>query len=382
MVAGLRVLLVSQPVTDGVAVCVRDLAAAGVRAGMDVTVACPAGGDLPGWVAAAGAAWARIDVGRPPSPSDAAATARVRALLAGRDVVHLHSSKAGAVGRLALAATPRSRRPASAFSPHGWSWLVGGRLAPAYRATERALAGVTDAVVCVSGDELDAGRPVLGRAAARARVIENGVDVERCAPHGPAAARDGSPLLVCVGRLTRQKGQDVAVDALGLVADRRARLRLVGTGPDAAAIAARAAAAGLADRVELAGTVPDPAPHLRAADVVVVPSRWYGLSLALLEAMSAGAAVVATRVSGASVLDGAGVLVPPEDPAALAAAVDRLLADPGERARLGAAARARAVERFDVRRAVAATLDLWRELARAATGSRGHRSRSRRELAS
>ena len=364
MVAGLRVLLVSQPVTDGVAVCVRDLAAAGVAAGVDVTVACPAGGDLPGWATGAGASWERVDMGRAPAPGDAAAAARVRRLAADRDVVHLHSSKAGAVGRLALAATPRGRRPGSAFTPHGWSWLVGGRLAPAYRAAERALAGVTDTVVCVSGDELDGGRAVLGRAAARARVIENGVDVERFSPGGEAAARDGDPLLVCVGRLARQKGQDVAVDALARMADRRARLRLVGTGPEAAAVADRAAAAGVADRVELVGAVPDPAPHLRAADVVLVPSRWDGLSLALLEAMAAGAAVVATRVSGASVLDGVGLLVPPDDPGALAAAADRLLAHPDERARLGAAARARAVERFDVRRSVAATLDLWRELAR------------------
>jgi glycosyltransferase involved in cell wall biosynthesis len=363
VVARPSVLLVSQPVTEGVAVWVRQLAGAGVGAGLDVTVACPAGGDLSGWVEAAGAGWARVDMARQPGPKDVAAAAAVRRLLPRHDVVHLHSSKAGAVGRVALRTVPRSGRPASAFTPHGWSWLVGGRLAPAYRAAERALAGVADAVVCVSDDELAAGRPVLGRAAARARVIENGVDVERFSPHGPVAGRGDGPLVVCVGRLTRQKGQDLAVDALAALADQRARLRLVGSGPDAAALADRAAALGVAGRVEMIGTVPDPAPHVRAADVVVVPSRWDGLSLALLEAMACGAAIVAARAEGASVLEGAGVLVPTGDSAAVAAAVDRLLADPGERARLGAAARARAVDRFDVRRSLAATVDLWRELA-------------------
>lgn len=355
-------LLVSQPVTEGVAVCVRQLAAAGVAAGMDVTVACPAGGDLARWAAEAGAGWHRLRLVRPPAPSDATVAVEMRRLLRDVDVVHLHSSKAGGVGRVALRSMRRP--PGSAFTPHGWSWLVGGRAAPAYRTVERALAGVTDRVVCVSDDELAAGRDVLGRAAPRATVIENGVDVERFSPDGPVAERGDERLVVCVGRLARQKGQDVAVEALALVDDPGVRLRLIGDGPDRDALAARAAALGLGDRVELVGPVAEPAPHLRAADVVLVPSRWDGLSLSLLEAMASGAAIVATKVDGSSVVGDAGVVVAPDDPPALAAAVDRLLADPDERARLGAAARARAVERFDVRRSVAATLDLWRELAR------------------
>jgi glycosyltransferase involved in cell wall biosynthesis len=114
--------------------------------------------------------------------------------------------------------------------------------------------------------------------------------------------------------------------------------------------------------VTFAGHVADPRPELAAADVVIVPSRWDGLSLSLLEAMAAGAAIVATRVSGSSAVDGAGVIVAPEDPRALAEGIDRLLADPAERDRLGKAARARAVEQFDVRHTTARTLMLWDEV--------------------
>ena len=88
------------------------------------------------------------------------------------------------------------------------------------------------------------------------------------------------------------------------------RLRLVGDGEDRAAIDQQVDALGLTGRVELVGFRPDPAPDLRAADVVVIPSRYDGMSLVLLEAMACGAAVVATRVPGTSALDGAGVLVP------------------------------------------------------------------------
>jgi glycosyltransferase involved in cell wall biosynthesis len=121
-------------------------------------------------------------------------------------------------------------------------------------------------------------------------------------------------------------------------------------------------ALGLTGRVELTGFRQDPAPDFRAADVVMVPSRYDGMALVLLEAMACGAAVVATRVAGSSALAGAGVLVAPEDPGALAGAIDALLADPDRRRQLGLAARQRAVERYSLQRSLDAILALWRDL--------------------
>ena len=190
----------------------------------------------------------------------------------------------------------------------------------------------------------------------------NGVDPARFRPDGPRTARSADPLVLDVGRLSHQRGPDIAVAALALMRTPSVRLRLVGDGPDRAGIERQAATLGVADRVELAGRRPDTAPDVRAADVVVVPARYDGMALVTLEAMACGAAIVATRVAGSSCLDGAGILVPPEDPRSLAEAVDALLAMPGERKRLGSAARAQAVERYPLERSVEHTLALWREL--------------------
>jgi glycosyltransferase involved in cell wall biosynthesis len=264
---------------------------------------------------------------------------------------------------MALATVPARRRPACVFTPHGWSWLGGGPGAPLYRAFERAAARRSEVIVAVSEEEARVGRSVLGARGARLTTIANGVDVEAFAPSGPTSDRGPEPLLVCVGRLCRAKGQDVALQALARLPD-PVRLRLVGGGPDEDRLRALAAQNRLSQRVEFIGPVTDTASHLRAADVVVVPSRWDGMSLTLLEAMSCGAAIVATDVPGAEALsDGAGVVVPPQDPDALASAVASLVADPGRRDRLGSRARQRVLERFGLPDSLQRMLAVWDELA-------------------
>jgi len=356
-----RVLIVSQATVDGVAVCVRDLVQAAVTRGYKVTVACPRGGALAAWAMERHAAWVPLDMRRSPHITDLPIMLRLRSLARSHAIVHLHSSKAGAVGRLALMSLGR-QRPPSVFTPHGWSWLVGGRMAPAYRLFERLMVPVTTAVVAVSAEERSHGQAVLGSRAARIQLIPNGVDAARFRPEGPRAERTADPLLVSVGRLCHARAPDIAVTALSLVRTPAARLRLVGAGEDRAAVEAQARTLGLSGRVELAGFHPDPAPDIRAADVVVVPSRYDGMALVLLEAMACGAAVVATRVPGSSVLDGVGVLVPVEDPPALARAVDALLADPARRRLLGQAASQRVVRQYSLENSLDSILALWRDL--------------------
>jgi glycosyltransferase involved in cell wall biosynthesis len=358
---------VCQPTDGGAAVCVRQLADAGQQAGFDVTVACPPDGPLAGWVEGSGARWAPLPMVRSPRPRDVRDLARVRRLAAGADVLHLHASKAGALGRVARVGL--RRRPRVVFTPHGWSWLVGGSLAPAYRAFERATAPLADVIVAVSDDDREVGLEVLSRAADRVVVIGNGVDTDRFAPDGPMADRGPEPMLVCIGRLTEAKGQALAIEALARMGTPDVRLRLVGDGEDEELLRELAARAGVAERVEFAGAVEDAAPHLRAADVVVVPSKWDAQSLVLLEAMACGAAILATRVPGSSAVDGAGVIAEGRDPAEFAAAADALLADPARRAQLGAAARERAVDRFAVARSNQRWVELWTGLAGAPNGA-------------
>jgi glycosyltransferase involved in cell wall biosynthesis len=356
-----RILIVSQATVNGVAICVRDLIQAAVKEGYHVTVACPSTGDLPAWAQQRGAAWARLEMRRSPHLSDIRAVLRLRRLVRAHDLVHFHSSKAGVVGRLAVASL-RSRRPPVVFTPHGWSWLAGGHLAPAYRKIERLLLPLATVVVAVSDEERAAGQAVLGPRAARIMVNPNGVDPGRFSPAGPVADRPDGPLLVCVGRLSRQRAPDVAVTALAFVRTPSVRLRFVGDGEDRAATENLVTAFGLAGRVEFSGSRSDPAPDLRAADLVVIPSRYDGMALILLEAMACGAAIVATQVAGSSALAGAGELVPAEDPESLAAAIDAMLADPQRRRRLGAAARKRAVEHYSLQHSLQGILRLWQSL--------------------
>ena len=106
----------------------------------------------------------------------------------------------------------------------------------------------------------------------------------------------------------------------------------------------------------------DTAPEFRSADIVVAPSRWDGLSLVLLEAMACGAAIVATNVSGSEVLEQVGVVVEPDDSAALAEAIDVLLDDVTTRQQLGLRARERS-RLFDLETNLGLNLSLWSELA-------------------
>jgi glycosyltransferase involved in cell wall biosynthesis len=355
-----RVLHVAQPTVGGVASYVRELAAACRDAGFDTAIACPDEGELPAWARVNGIERVELRLQRAPTVRDAVRVGELRRLMAAADVVHLHSAKAGAIGRLA-AATMR-RRPVVIFTTHGWGWHVGGPLQPAYRAFERVAAPHADVTVAVSDENAAEGREVLGRRAANLRVITNGVDVDRFHPDGPAAQRPEAPLVTCVGRLTEAKGQAVLIRAFAELGETGARLRLVGEGDAEEELRALAGEFGAAGRIEWTGSSLAPEQEYRAADVVVVPSRWDGLSLVLLEAMASGAAIVATTVPGSAAARGAAVLVPPDDPGALAAGVRSLLADPDWREALGRAARSRAVSAFTVSRTTAMTLELYRSL--------------------
>jgi glycosyltransferase involved in cell wall biosynthesis len=149
-----------------------------------------------------------------------------------------------------------------------------------------------------------------------------------------------------LGRLSSEKGPRFLVEAWGLLADRHPgwRLRIVGSGPEEAAIRAQVAAlAAGVDRVDLLPPVADAEAELRRSSLVALPSLTEGLPLVLAEAMALGLPCVATDCSaGVRLLaeDGATArIVPRADPAALAAALDELMSDPAERASLGARAR-------------------------------------------
>ena len=195
------------------------------------------------------------------------------------------------------------------------------------------------------GAETDRGIAQLGVSPARRAIIRNGIDAARFASArvGEISPPKADTQIGVVARLSREKGVDVLVDAFALLASKHSdcRLTIVGDGPERPALEEQVRVAGLSNRVDFLGFHPRVSTLLPAFDLFVLPSRSEGIPLALLEAMGAGKACVATRVGGVPevIADGiTGVLVPPEDPVALSDAMHRLLIDPESRASLGAAA--------------------------------------------
>jgi glycosyltransferase involved in cell wall biosynthesis len=151
-----------------------------------------------------------------------------------------------------------------------------------------------------------------------------------------------------VGRLSREKAPDVLLEALGLMGADPPLTAFVGDGREAAALKARTAALGLEGKVRWTGLVDGAARLLPAFDAFVLSSRTEGTPIVLLEAMAAGVPVIVTRVGGVPdvVSDAEAVLVPSEDPAALAGALRSVLADAVGSARRSAAAQGRLARDF------------------------------------
>lgn len=204
-----------------------------------------------------------------------------------------------------------------------------------------------------------------GEKAARLRTIANGIPDRPAAAGRAEAGRaeerarlakelslpEDAVWLATLGRLAEQKAYDVLLESLSRLppAIPEWRLVLLGDGPLRARLEAQAAALGLMGKVVFAGFRDDAAALLPAFDGVVFSSHFEGLPIALLEAMAAGKAVVATAVGGipAALEDrNEGLLLPPRDPRRLAEELGRLLADPDLRERLGAAARRRFEKEF------------------------------------
>lgn len=284
---------------------------------------------------------------RIPAPRDADPLLLARLVRTLRaDVVHTHLVHADLYGGLAA----KLRGTTLVSTKHNDDPFRTG----AFRFVERGLASLADRVIAISESLRRFTVERVGVPARKVETIHYGLD-EPPAPWGsnapdevPANAR----VVLSTSRLTRQKGVDVAVRALSLLPD-DVVLVVLGEGPERMYLEA--------PRVHLPGRVPDVAAWLRRASVYVQPSRWEGFGLGVLEAMVSGLPVVATNVSSLPelVVDGeTGVLVPPDDPAALAAGIERALDSP----QMGAAGRERARREFSVERMADRTAALYESL--------------------
>ena len=321
------------------------------------TVAAHPEGPLARAAAAAGARVVPLGIA---NHFDVRAALVLRRLAPGFDVVHFHTARAHALAPLSRGRGARlvvTRR--MDYVPTGGPYV-------------RFLYNRSvDAVIAIS-EGVRTALIRVGVRAERIRVVPSGIDAGALAapPAARAAVRrewglgDDEVAVVALGALEVRKGHAVLLAAAAGLASAAPRLRYVFCGEGRQAKALAGAAAALDGAARLVGFRRDVAACLAAADIVALPSLQEGLGVAALEAMAASRPVVASRVGGlaeAVVHEETGLLVPPGDPTALAAALARLARDPDLRARLGAAGHARVLARYTATRMAEGTLACYED---------------------
>ena len=280
----------------------------------------------------------------------------------GAEIVHSHGYRTDVVAALALA---RDDVPlvstAHGFTGGGWKNRLYERL--------QALAWRRCAAVVAVSRPLAGALVERGVAPERVRTVRNAWREQEAPLARPEARRrlgigEDEVAIGWVGRLSREKGPDVALEALAALDRTNARLHVVGAGPLRAELEALAKERGFGDRVRWHGPVPGAGTLLAAFDLLLLSSRSEGTPMVLFEAMAAGVPVVATAVGGVPdvLSEQEAWLAASEDVPALAASMAGALADPREAVRRTAGAAARLRGEFDVGPWVAAHVRLYREI--------------------
>jgi glycosyltransferase involved in cell wall biosynthesis len=348
-----------------------------VRDGYDAELICGSGGPLIREARAVGAPVHVLpDLVRPLSPvKDCRALIQLYRLFRSNayQIVHTHSIKAGLLGRLAAR---WAGIPVIVHTIHGVPFRINGNdfKSRFYIVYERFLGLITHSLVCVGEvlrQEISAWKIAP---AEKLTTIYSGIEFACCTPRHTAdetkqklGLETAWPIVGCVGRLSEQKAQEYLVEAMALLRDKypRIKLLLVGEGPLALLLENRIRDLGLSRNVSLLGERDDVTDLLNIFDVYAMSSRWEGVGRALTEALHMGLPVVATSVNGVTELishEETGLLAPPDDSRALAAAIDRLAADRKLTERLGSNARQRVKELMDGEQMIMAIEQLYGKL--------------------
>jgi glycosyltransferase involved in cell wall biosynthesis len=275
-------------------------------------------------------------------------------------LLHTHLVHADVYGQLA---GTLARVPVRISTKHGFNEF---RELRGFALADRAVAGLAHAHVAVSRGLARYLAEAEGFAEDGFHIVHYGVSVD-----GPAPAYDGPPRLLCVGRLIPMKGHIVLFRAFAAAAEQLPELVLLvaGRGPLEPALRAFSKELGLEERIRFLGHVLPVQRAFEQASVVVAPSVGEGFGMAALEAMERGRPVIATAVGGLVdlVRDGeTGLVVPPADVDALAAAIVALASDPARARRLGENGRRRALAWFRDARSVDRLELIYRSLLDAA----------------
>ena len=272
------------------------------------------------------------------------------------DLLHVHTSKAGVLGRLAA----RWFGIPSVFTAHTWCFAEGTsrwwRLAGA--PFERMAAWTGASIINVSEANRKLALQYRIAPAERLVTIHNGIP-DMAAPR--TETRSEPPVVLMVARFAPQKNQAMLLEALARVKS-MFRVQFAGDGPTRAGIERLAGQLGLTSRVDFLGDRSDIAAVLERASIFALPTNWEGFPLSILEAMRAGLPVVANDVGGVSesVTDGVnGFLVPRGDTPAMAVHLERLLANPELRLRMGQASRQAFQQNFTLQSMLTKTSEIY-----------------------
>ncbi|ROO84109.1 glycosyltransferase involved in cell wall biosynthesis [Actinocorallia herbida] len=350
-VQGMRVALVLGLASGGLGRHVKAVAEGLAERGARVAVCGPGETERTYGFSGAGVRFAEVDIADRPRPAgDLAAVRKLRGLLRGADIVHAHGVRAGAMavmarGRLASGGTGLrvEAGPPVLVTLHNEA-PSGGMAGAAYAVLERIVARGATGVLGVSPDLEERMRALGARDVGHA--IVPAPPLGAAAPGARERLREelgagDAQVVLTVARLAPQKGLPVLLEAVSRMGPAAPLFLIAGDGPLDGELRERIATADLP--VRLLGRRNDVAELLAACDIVAVPSMWEGQPLFVQEALRAGRPLVATATGGVPRLVGdAAVLVPAGDAAALAAALQGILSDPGRAVRLGAAAAQRA----------------------------------------
>ncbi|MDF1826293.1 MAG: glycosyltransferase family 4 protein [Verrucomicrobiales bacterium] len=276
------------------------------------------------------------------------------------DLISLHASKAGAIGRLAALGIDCPL----VYTPHCWSFVDGFSKAGLYRLIEKVLAMKTTQIVTVSEDERILGLSQGVGKPETTCTIHNGVK-DRYTDRGSSKSERNSTEIIMVGRFEEQKDQPLLINALSQLTALDWRLTLIGDGPLRAKCIKLAKQHKIEDRIEFSGYSDSVCDTLAKHDVFALITNWEGFPRSILEAMAASLPVIVTDVGGSreSVLDGkSGYLVAKGNEEELVNSLRKLINDENTRKEMGAEGRRRFRKHFTFDTMFSNYLTLYRGL--------------------
>lgn len=272
------------------------------------------------------------------------------------DIVAVHSSKAGTVGRIAA----KSMHIPSVFTAHGWSFTEGvsPKKQQLYRLIEKFLAKQTDAIIAVSNYDANLAQEARINPKYGLHVVHNGIEKRT------RSSTIRNKNIVMVARFQAPKRQDLLLQAFALLEDKEVTLTFIGDGPTKKEVEKLAETLGVKEQVIFKGDQQDVKGYLEEASIFVLMSNFEGLPISIIEAMAAGLPIIASNVGGVQelILTNENGFLVDNDTSELQRYLTQLLADESLRQRMGKESRALFEQSFQFKNTYRKTFEIYEQV--------------------